>query len=77
MPQYSIPEIARFATHPKLLEVVSHMIDGSFRLTAEPFPTVTFPEKVCGCLKDGNWRGHTDGLSRPFLENEGKRLVFG
>ena len=73
MPQYSIPEIARFATHPKLLEVVSHMIDGSFRLTAEPLPVVTFPGKVSGCLKDGNWRGHTDGLSRvPFLENEGK-----
>ena len=49
------------------------MIDGSFRLTAEPLPIVAFPGKVCGCLKDGNWRGHTDGLSRtPFLENEGK-----
>ncbi|HIA66819.1 TPA: hypothetical protein EYN98_12300 [Candidatus Poribacteria bacterium] len=49
------------------------MIDGSFRLTAEPLPIVTFPGKVCGCLKDGNWRGHTDGLSRiPFLESEGK-----
>ncbi|HHZ92591.1 TPA: hypothetical protein EYN98_13570 [Candidatus Poribacteria bacterium] len=72
-PEHSIPEIARFATHPKLLEVVSYMIDGSFRLTAEPLPVVTFPGKVCGCLKDGNWRGHTDGLSRvPFLENEGK-----
>ena len=72
-PEHSIPEIARFATNPKLLEVVSHMIDGSFRLTAEPLPVVTFSGKVCGCLKDGNWRGHTDGLSRiPFLENEGK-----
>ena len=72
-PDHSIPEIARFATHPKLLEVVSHMIDGPFRLTAEPLPIVTFPGKVCGCVKDGNWRGHTDGLSRvPFLESEGK-----
>ena len=74
-PQHSIPEIARWATHPKLLEIVSNLIDGSFRLTDEPLPIVTFPGKVCGCLKDGNWRGHTDGLSRiPFLEREGKAV---
>ena len=74
-PQHSIPEIARLATHPKLLEIVSNLIDGSFRLTDEPLPIVTFPGNVCGCLKDGNWRGHTDGLSRiPFLEREGKAV---
>ena len=71
-PQHSIPEIAQFATHPKLLEVISHMIDGPFRLNTEPIPIVTFSGKVCGCLKDGNWRGHTDGFSdSPFLEREG------
>jgi len=48
------------------------MIDGSFRLSAEPIPVVTFFGKVCGCLKNGNWRSHTDGFSNtPFLEREG------
>ena len=71
-PQHGIPRIARFATHPKLLEVISNMIDGPFRLSAEPIPVVTFPGKVCGNLKSGNWRGHTDGFSNtPFLEREG------
>jgi len=41
-PQHGIPRIARFATHPKLLEVISNMIDGPFRLSAEPIPVVTF-----------------------------------
>lgn len=27
---------------------------------------------MCGCLKNGNWRGHTGGFSStPFLEQEG------
>ena len=72
-PQHSIPEIARWALHPKLLLLVSHMIDGPFRLNTEPIPIVTFPGKVCGCLKNGDWRGHTDGFSNsPFLEREGR-----
>jgi hypothetical protein len=71
-PQHSIPDLARYALHPKLLDVISHMIDGSFRLSSEPIPVVTFPGDVCGCLSRGNWRGHTDGFSnRPFLEREG------
>ena len=28
--------------HPKLLEVISNMIDNPFRLSAEPIPVVTF-----------------------------------
>jgi len=48
-----------------------YMIDGSFRLLAEPIPVVTFFREVCGCLKNGNWRSHTDGFSNaPFLERE-------
>ena len=48
------------------------MIDGPFRLSAEPIPVTTFSGKVCGNLKSRNWRGHTDGFSNtPFLEREG------
>ena len=47
-PQHSIPRIAQFATHPKLLEVISNMIDGHFVSQLSLFQLLHSPEKCVG-----------------------------
>jgi hypothetical protein len=66
-PEAFIPELDEFAYHPRVLDAVSQMLDGPFRLESTPIVVVTFTGVVCGDIQTSNWLGHLDGVpTEPF-----------